>query len=84
MRHYLNPDKWDIYYLGYPSVTPEEKINEIKKYTMGGWTSKKTHDELLVIFSELVKLSKDIKNDCVKNNIKFVDTSNKDVVDIFK
>ena len=28
---YLNPEKWDIYFLGYPNITSDEKIKEIKK-----------------------------------------------------
>ena len=81
---YLDRDKWDIYYLGYPNTTAEDKIEEIKKYTKGGWTNKKTKEELLGIFKILINTSDDIKNTCVKNNIKFIDTSNNDVLKIFK
>ena len=81
---YLNPDKWDIYYLGYPNITPKEKIDEIKKYISNGWTYKKTEDELLLIFNELINISSNIKNTCQINDIKFIDTSNEDVITVFE
>lgn len=81
---YLDPNKWDIYYLGYPNITAEEKIEEVKKYTSGGWIEKRTNEELLDLFNKLIELSKDIQITCSNNNIKFIDTSNKDVLDLFK
>ena len=80
---YLDPQKWDIYYLGYPNTTAKEKINEIEKYTKGGWTSKRSHEELMELFNELILLSKNIQNTCIDNNIEFIDTSNRDVLEIF-
>ena len=79
---YLDRDKWDIYYLGYSNITPEEKILEIKKYTKGGWTHKKTKEELLGIFKILINTSKDIEKTCKESNIKYIDTSNKDVLEL--
>ena len=61
---YLNADKWDIYYLGYPNTTKEEmnkedKLKEIRKYeTEEDWTYKKSNAELLSIFDKLISLSK--------------------------
>ena len=81
---YLNRDKWDIYYLGYTNITPEDKIKEVNKYTKGGWTSKWSHDELVKIFDELIDISINIKKDCDLNNINYIDTSNIDVIDLFK
>ena len=80
---YLDPSKWDIYYLGYPNTTAEEKIKEIKKYSKGGWTSKKSEEELLKIFDELIEISKDIEDECKSNNLIFIDTSNDDVINLF-
>ena len=80
---YLNPEKWDIYYLGYPNITSDKKIEEIKKYTKGGWINKKSQDELVEIFDKLITISKRIRETCVENNITFIDTSNNDVISIF-
>ena len=81
---YLNPEKWDVYYLGYPNTTSEDKIKEIKKYTKGGWTDNKSQEELLEIFNELIMISKNIQKTCLDKSITFIDTSNKDILTIFK
>ncbi len=81
---YMDRDKWDIYYLGYPNITPEKKIKEIKKYTNGGWTNKKNYEELLDIFNELITISSDIEKICSEKDINFIDTSNDDILNIFK
>lgn len=80
---YLNPEKWDIYYLGYPNITSEDKIKEIRKYSKGGWTNKKSQKELLEIFNKLITISENIEKTCAENNINFVDTSNDDILNIF-
>lgn len=80
---YLNPEKWDVYYLAYPNITSEDKIQEIKKYTIGGWTDKKSKKELLDIFNNLITISVNIEKTCMENNINFVDTSNDDILNIF-
>jgi hypothetical protein len=80
---YLDTNKWDIYYIGYPNITPEEKITEIKKYTNGGWVDSRSQEELLEIFNNLIILSKNIEKTCLENNIKFIDTSKEDVLKVF-
>lgn len=73
---YLDRDKWDIYFIGYPKIDSEEKLNIIRKYdTNKDWTFKKTDEELLTIIKELVNLSKEIEQECIENNIEFIDTS---------
>ena len=83
INKYLSPDKWDIYYLGYAMVTPEEKLSEVNRFVRGGWTSKKSCDELITTFKELINLSGKIKEQCDKNGINYIDTSNNDVIDLF-
>lgn len=74
---YLNKDKWDVYYVGYPSITKEEKIKIIRKFEKDtDWTFKKDDEELLKILEELIILSNEIEKDCNELNIKFIDTSN--------
>lgn len=73
---YLDRDKWDIYYVGYPNITPEEKLNIIRKYDdETDWTFKKTNEELLITLTNLIELSKKIEQQCINNNIKFIDKS---------
>lgn len=74
---YLNKDKWDVYYVGYPSITKEEKIKIIRKFEEDtDWTFKRDDEELLKILEELIILSNEIEKDCNELNIKFIDTSN--------
>ena len=80
---YLNPEKWDIYYLGYPNITAEDKIIEVNNYAHEGWTKKRSKEELLETFDKLIDISSKIEKECSENNIHFIDTSNRDVLDIF-
>ena len=73
---YLDRDKWNIYYLGYPNITVNEKLEIIRKYdTENDWTYRKTDEELENILSNLINLSKEIEEDCKELNIPFIDTS---------
>jgi hypothetical protein len=73
---YIDTEKWDIYCLGYPNTTVEEKFNEIRKYdTSADWTYKRKDEELKDIISKLINISKEMKETCEKLNIKFIDTS---------
>lgn len=73
---YLDKDKWDIYYLGYTSITSKDKLKLIRKYDgKCDWTSDKSDEELLIMIEKLIDLSKEIKQDCIDNDITFIDTS---------
>lgn len=62
---YLDRDKWDIYYLGYPNTDKESKVKDIRKYeTEEDWTYKKSDEKLLDIFDKLILLSKDEQKMC--------------------
>lgn len=74
---YLDKDKWDIYYVGYPESSKEEKFNIIKKYDKpSDWTYNKTDEELLGRLEKLIEISKEIKAECKDLEITFFDTSN--------
>ena len=73
---YIDTNKWDIYCLGYPNTSVEDKFNEIRKYdNSNDWTYKKSDDELKDIISKLIDISKEMEKTCNKLNIKFIDTS---------
>lgn len=75
ISEYLDRDKWDIYYLGYPDVTAKEKLEIIRKYeNENDWTYKRTDEEMLVILQKLIDLSKEIKSECERLNMTFIDT----------
>ncbi len=74
---YIDTNKWDIYCLGYPNITKEEKFREIRKYDSNkDWTYKKSDEELLDILDKLINISKELELESKKYNIKFIDTSN--------
>lgn len=81
---YLDRDKWEIYYIGYPSITPKEKLKLIRTYDKKeDWTFKKTDEELLKILEQLIILSNEIKEECQNLNITFIDTE-KDIKEAIK
>lgn len=73
---YLDLNKWEIYYIGYPNIKALDKLQIIRKFdTESDWTYKKTDEELLKILNDLINLSQEIKIECDKLNIPFIDTS---------
>lgn len=74
---YIDREKWDIVFLGYPNTTAEAKIKIIlEKDDEKDWSRKKTYDELYFRINALVGISKTIQEECEKFGITFVDTSN--------
>lgn len=72
---YLDKEKWDIYYLGYPSLTAKEKLEIIRKYdSKEDWTFKRTDEELLEILDKLIDISKEMKRQCAELGVTFIDT----------
>lgn len=62
--------------LGYPNITPKEVVSNWRKYdTDLDWTKRKTNEELIEIAENEIKKSKQLKDECQKHNVKFVDTS---------
>ncbi len=74
---YLDKDKWDIYFLGYPNIDKEEKFSIIRKYEKkDDWTFKRSDIELLDILDKLILISKNIEKECLELGINFIDVSN--------
>lgn len=71
----IDRDKWDVYFFGYKDISVEEKLCNIRKYSQGGWTAKRSDEELKNIIIELINISKEISNECTKYNISYIDTS---------
>lgn len=79
---FLNKDKWDIYFLGYPNVTAEDKLEELNRFHKNGWTIKRTHEENIEILNKLIEISKEIEKQCNELGVKYIDTSNGDILEI--
>lgn len=80
---FLNPKKWDVYFVGYPNTTSLDKLEEVKKYISNGWIYSRSEEELIEIFDRLINLSKEIEKICKEKSINFIDTSNTDVLKIY-
>ena len=81
---FLDRDKWDVYYLGYDNISALDKIEEVNKYTRGGWIVKRSREELIENFNNLINLSKDIRNACELNDITYLDVSSSDPIEVYK
>ena len=83
IMEYMDLNKWDIYFIGYPNITKEEKFNILRKYDKEtDWTRKRTDEELLNTIDKLITLSKQIEQECLELNIPFIDTSKDLIKDI--
>jgi adenylate kinase family enzyme len=80
---YIDKDKWDIYYFGYPNITSQDKFNLLRRFDGNeSWTRKRTDEELLNTLTKLVELSKQIEKECKQYNLTFIDTSKDLIKDI--
>ena len=73
---YIDRDKWDIIYIGYPNVTAQDKFNLIRKLEHEfSWTHRRTDEELFPMIERLIEISKEIEKQCKELKITFIDTS---------
>lgn len=73
---YINRDKWDIIYVGYPNVSAQDKFNLIRKLEHDfSWTHRRSDEELFPMIEQLIQNSKEIERQCKELNIRFIDTS---------
>lgn len=72
----------DIYFLGYPEISLEEKYNQIRKFdTIYDWTSKKDDEVIKEHIKDYIEISKYLKEECEKYGLPFIDVSkNRDEV----
>lgn len=73
---YLDKEKWQIYFMGYPNITPNEKLQQIRRYDGDKcWTKNFNDEKMIELIHGLIRISKEIEEDCKKNKIEFIDTS---------
>lgn len=72
------PDKVRICFVGYTDIDVNEKVNDIKAFSMGksDWLSNEPDAYIRSHLSNMVTYSVMIRNECEKFNIKYFDTSN--------
>lgn len=73
---YLDKEKWNIFFIGYPNILPEVKFNNIRRFDCKtSWTRNFSDEEMLELTKGLIETSKKIEKECKQYNIKFIDTS---------
>lgn len=72
----IDSDESTVIYMGYPSITPQEKLEQIRKNdTEFDWTRSLSDKELLEFLSTNIEKSKILKEDATKHGFEFIDTS---------
>lgn len=75
-RELVNDDESIVIYMGYPSITPEEKLQQIRKYdTEFDWTRGLEDEELLEFISANIETSKRLQEEAKEEGFIFIDTS---------
>ncbi len=79
---YFKDENTIIVFLGYSKLTPQEALQNYRKFEKSeDWTCSRTDEELLEHAQNWIKNSKVFENDCKINNVKYIDTSyNRDEV----
>lgn len=72
----INEDESTAIYMGYPSITPEEKMKQIRTYDSEfDWTKNLSDEELIKLLTTHIETSKSLKEKAIKNGFEFIDTS---------
>lgn len=75
-RSNINDDESTVIYMGYPSITPEEKLKQIRKYDSDfDWTRNLSDEELINLLRMHIEKSKVIQKEALKHGFEFIDTS---------
>lgn len=75
-KKYFDSKDTIILFLGYPKLTVTEVYNNYKNYaTSDDYMLKKTDDEIMDRAYKWLERSKQLKEECIKYNIKFIDVS---------
>lgn len=78
----INGDESTVIYMGYPSITPEEKLKQIRKYDNEfDWTRNLSDERLIELLRKHIETSKSLREQAIKYGFEFIDTSfNRDKV----
>lgn len=76
INNYFNIDNMEVLFLGYPNLTVRETINNYKIYAEpGDYMIKKTDEEVLSRAIMWIQKSKELEEECLKYNMRFIDVS---------
>lgn len=72
----INKNYCDIYFLGYPNVSVEEKFKQVRKFdTIYDWTNGKEDVVVKEHIKDYIDISKWFQEECKKYDLPFIDVS---------
>ena len=74
----LNNQEYIILFMGYPHITVEQKLNQLRRYGESNpqcWTNQVSDRKLIEHISHFIEVSIKQKHDCNQNGIMFIDIS---------
>lgn len=72
----INRDLFEVIVLGYPQLSPEEALNNVRKYEQKfDYTKAMSDKEILDVVTRHIDHSKEFALECQKYDFRFVDTS---------
>jgi 2-phosphoglycerate kinase len=73
----VDKSKVRVCFVGYQSIAPEQKLNEIRKFKgyPNDWIQENSDEEILKHVKETIEFSKFIQKECEKCNISYFDVS---------
>ena len=75
-KELINDDESIVIYMGYPSITPEEKMAQMRKYdTRFDWTKNLSDEKLIEWLTTNIEKSKRIQSEAKEHGFTFIDTS---------
>lgn len=75
-KELVNDDESIVIYMGYPSITPEEKLGQIRMHdTRFDWTKGLSDEQIIEILTTNISNSKRAQAEAEKNGFIFIDTS---------
>lgn len=72
----INEDESTAIYIGYPNLTPEEKLKQVREHdTKFDWTRNESDEDLKETFRKHIEASKILKEKALRNGYQFLDVS---------
>lgn len=72
---FINTDKCAIFFVGYPDISPQEKLKEMRTFDKREENRILTDDELLENLKKKINESIYLKRECKKYHLPFINTS---------
>jgi len=74
---FINTEKCDIFFVGYPNISPQEKLKEMRTFDKREENRILTDSQLLENLKKKIEESIYIESECKKYHLPFINTSHK-------